>query len=73
MQSAREKGNVEERDWNVLNIVEVFVFMIVSFSANRIAVVREIYCLFSAILFSFLVSLFFFLLLYPYFFGFLLY
>ncbi|ESQ27579.1 hypothetical protein EUTSA_v10019862mg [Eutrema salsugineum] len=42
MQSAKEKENVEGRDWNVLNIVEVFVFTIVSFFANRIAVARDI-------------------------------
>lgn len=43
MQSAKEKENVEEWDWSVHNIVEVFAFMIVSFYANHIAVAREIH------------------------------
>lgn len=43
MQSAKEKENVEEWDWSVHNIVEVFAFMIVAFYANHIAVAREIH------------------------------
>lgn len=65
MPSAKETGNVMERDWNVLNIVEVFVSTIVSFSANHIAVARETYSciLFWGVLryfFGLFVCLFFF-------------